>query len=122
MLPLAGWGANPAVDSIATTIGGHPNSICFLFAPVLFCLLVFNRVPGMATCHKTETCHPEGIDVDLPGISARGASRRSEKRHSAMINQMVSSSFRYVSARAMCFPGTQPQRSVARHEFSTFLY
>src|SRR5712672_3263782 len=100
MLPLAGWGANPAVDSIATTIRGRSNSICFLFAPVLFCLRVFNRVLAMATCPRTETCHPEDIHVGYPRISACGVvTRRSEKRHSAMINQMVSSSFRYVSGK-----------------------
>jgi hypothetical protein len=57
----------------------------------------------MATCPKTETCHPEGIDVDFPGISARGVEQAVEKRHSAMINQMVSSSFRYVSGKGYVF-------------------
>src|SRR6267142_1648604 len=103
MLPLAGWGENPAVDSIATTIRGHSNSICFLFAPVLFCLRVFNRVLGMATCLKIETCHPEGIHVNSRGFQLMVSSKRSEKRHSAMINQMVSSSFRYVSGKGYVF-------------------
>jgi hypothetical protein len=31
------------------------------------------------------------------------SSRRSEKRHSAMMNQMVSSSFRYVSGKGYVF-------------------
>jgi hypothetical protein len=39
----------------------------------------FQQVLGMTTCPKTETCHPEGIDVDFPGISARGVEQAVRK-------------------------------------------
>jgi len=60
-------------------------------------------VLGMATCPKTETCHPEGIDVDFQGFQLVVSSRRSEKRRSATMNQMVISSFRYVSGKGYVF-------------------
>jgi len=57
----------------------------------------------MATCLKIETCHPEGIHVNSRGFQLMVSSRRSEKRRSAMMNQMVSSSFRYVSGKGYVF-------------------
>jgi hypothetical protein len=45
-------------------------------------------VAGVASCSKNETCHAEGSHC-----------LKAKKRHSVVMNQMVSSRFRYISGQ-----------------------
>ena len=104
---------------------GSSNSICFSFAPMLLSSSRFQQVLGVTPCPQTETCHPEDIRLVLSEVGgmrmSEGLQRKllagskeqgnvaaafrlavglaSKKRSSAIINQMVSSRFRYVSSR-----------------------
>lgn len=111
------------------------NNICFFFAPMLLSSSRFQQVLGVTPCPQTETCHPEDIRL-VPKVAGamrmyEGSQRKlltggkeqgnvaaalrldaglaSKKRRSAIINQMVSSRFRYVPNKGHAsFPAQSP--------------
>src|SRR5882757_10248511 len=103
MLPLVGWGANPAVDSTATT--NSEAQIVFAFCSPL-CYFAFAFSTGCFAWPLAPKPKPVILRASMwtsQGFQLVVSSRRSEKRRSAMINQMVSSPYRYVSGKGYVF-------------------